>query len=510
MLLHEILELHESRQPGSPALVCDGRTLSFADLSTRVRRVSSAIAQLTEPGERVAFVGTNCAAWVECYYGVPRAGRILVFLNHRHAVPELLRTMRRSGASLVIGPAESVGPLREQGRGASPPFRVVDLEQYDELVAGSQEAPAPGALDPDSTAWIIYTSGTTGSPKGVMVTHASLTAAVEVTAACRPVAPDEVYLFAFPLCHIAGYNLINHHLHGRPVVLLAGFQPADFAEAARLHGATTTSLAATMLSDLLDHLEEEELELPTLRTIAYGAAPMPAALLRRADSLLKVGFAQGYGMTELSGNAVFLGPSEHRRGLDSDPGLLKAAGRPGPGVSLQVAGEDDRPVPPGELGEILLRGPQVTPGYWEDPESSRSALRGGWLHTGDMGILDDGGWLYVVDRKKDVIVTGGENVSTREVEDVLHGHPGVQDVAVVGVPDRRWGENVCAVVVPQPGWRLQAADLAQAVAAELAGYKKPRHVVMVEALPRNSSGKMVKGEVRRWLLENPRLLGRRL
>jgi len=269
-------------------------------------------------------------------------------------------------------------------------------------------------------------------------------------------------------------------------------------------------LAATMLSALLDHVEETgTTSVRTLRSIAYGAAPMPLTVLRRAARLLDADFAQGYGMTELSGNAVFLGPDEHRRGLAGDTWLLGAAGKPGPGVSVRVVDDNLSDMPTGEAGEIVVRGDQVMAGYWHDPVMTAEALQDGWFRTGDIGRFDAEGWLYVVDRKKDVIVSGGENISSRQVEEVLHLHPAVKEVAVVGVPDPRWGENVCAVVVPWPGQTIDGDDLVRTAREALAGFKVPRHVVTVEELPKNAAGKVMKAELRAWLAGDPSARGPR-
>jgi acyl-CoA synthetase (AMP-forming)/AMP-acid ligase II len=508
VLLHDLVDRSATETPDAAAVSVGATTVTFGALSARVAQVAGVVEALTDPGDRVAVIGENSLAWVECYYAVPRAGRVLVFLNHRLAPPELRAIVARSGATLLIGSTGDPEQLLP-GAGSIRSIRtILDLDRYEARVRRTAPAP-PVAAQADDPAWIIYTSGTTGSPKGATLTHASLLAAVSVTAACRTVAGDEVYLFPFPLCHVAGYNVLNHHRHGRHVVLLPRFDPADFVDAATRYGATSTSLAATMLEALLDHLDRHGRSVPTLRSVAYGAAPMPPTLIARASSQLGVELAQGYGMTELSGNAVFLDPEAHRRGLAGEQGLLAAAGRPGPGVALRLVDEDGRDVPVGAVGEILVRGAQVMAGYWDDDPATTHAIRDGWLHTGDVGRQDEAGLLYVVDRKKDVIVTGGENVASREVEDVLHSHPGVREVAVIGVPDPHWGENVCALVVPQPGGDDPASELVALARSRLAGFKAPRHVVLVDNLPKNASGKVLKAELRRWLTEHPELLGAR-
>jgi acyl-CoA synthetase (AMP-forming)/AMP-acid ligase II len=504
VLLHDLVARRAIENPAAPAVSLGETTMTFGELSARVSQVAAVVEALTDPGDRVAIVGENSLPWVECYYGVPRAGRVLVFLNHRLAPAELSDIVARSAATLVIQATGSSDQVVADARFLPSVRTVLDPERYDALVHRASPV-APRAARAHDPAWIIYTSGTTGSPKGATLTHASLLAAVDVTAASRPVARDEVYLFPFPMCHVAGYNLLNHHRHGRPVVLLPRFDPAAFVEAAARYQATTTSVAATMLDALLDHLDHSGDAVPSLRSVAYGAAPMPATLLARADSELGVDLAQGYGMTELSGNAVFLDPEAHRRGLTGEPRLLGAAGRPGPGVDVRLVDEKERDVAAGEEGEIVVRGAQVMVRYWEDEAATTDAMRSGWFHTGDVGRFDDG-WLYVVDRKKDIIVTGGENVASREVEDVVRSHPAVGDVAVIGVADSRWGENVCAVVVPRVGRTVPADELEKLVRSRLAGFKTPRHIVEVERLPTNASGKVLKAKLRRWLADHPEML----
>jgi acyl-CoA synthetase (AMP-forming)/AMP-acid ligase II len=251
-----------------------------------------------------------------------------------------------------------------------------------------------------------------------------------------------------------------------------------------------------MIAMLLDDPRTAGADFSTVRSIGYGASAIPAVVLRRAIERFGCDFAQGYGMTELAGNAVFLDAEAHRRGLAGDPHLLTAAGRPGPLLGLRIVDESGADVAPGTVGEIAVRGPQVTSGYWRDPVSTASSTRDGWFLTGDLGRRDAEGFLYVVDRKKDIVVTGGENVSSREVEDVLHMHHAVREAAVVGEPDPRWGENVCAFVALRAGAAVGEAELVEFVRARLAGYKRPKRVVFLDELPKNASGKVAKVELR--------------
>jgi acyl-CoA synthetase (AMP-forming)/AMP-acid ligase II len=327
----------------------------------------------------------------------------------------------------------------------------------------------------------------------------------------RPVDVDDVYVYPFPLCHVAGYNVLQRHANGRPVALLDGFDASRFCDVVEATSATSCSLAATMLASLLDLLgaePERRGQLTTLRSIGYGASPMPTPLLRRADAMLGVDLGQGYGMTELSGNAVFLDAATHRRGLDDDESILSAAGVPAPGVEVRIVDEDGTDLADGQVGEITVRAPQVMVGYLDDPEATAAAIVDGWLRTGDLGRLDDG-MLRVVDRRKDMIISGGENVASLEVEEAVMSHPTVSRVAVIGVPDAHWGENVCAVVVPVDADGFDVDAVETHVRSRLAGFKVPRHWWLVDALPVNAAGKVTKAELRRRVADDPSVVGPR-
>lgn len=523
-LLHQIADRAAERAGPQPAIYFGERVITFQELRARSIAVSRLAAQLVGPGQPLAMVGPNHPSWVECYYGVPRAGRTLLFLNHRLAAPELGSLIERSGATQLIGPAEELDRLAGLPRIAAGAVRTWPLEEWEAAVDSALEtAPervprGPAAAedlvtDPETPAWLLYTSGTTGRPKGAVLTHAGLLAAVRISDQVRPIDPDAVLLFPYPLCHIAGFNLLCHHLRQRPVVLMPRFEVADFLESARRYRVTHASMTATMVSAVLDEVArrpEARSALATLRGVAYGAAPMAPSLIRRLHEELGVQLTQGYGMTELGGLAVFLTPQDHDLAFAGAEHLLRSAGRPAPGVGVRVVDDQLRDVAVGQPGEIVVQSDQVMAGYWGDPESTRAALAGGWLRTGDLGTFDAEGWLYVLDRKKDVIVTGGENVASLEVEEaVLQSCPEVKQVAVVGVPDPHWGENVCAVVVTADGDPPDLALLQRRLRGRLAGFKLPRHVVAVPELPKNATGKVQKEVLRRWLADRPEVLGAR-
>lgn len=534
MFLHDIIDFAAGSSPRSTALVSDGRTISFGELEQRIRTVAALLTEVVEPGGVIVLIADNHFDFVTLMYAAPRAGAILAFGNTRHTPRELIDLVDTVDPTLVIlDPAQaerlednwgehrkrkllwSIGGGHDSARmdltavadrarrpGTTDRSTGAAADRFGSAPAGGTARPigarSIGAhlIEEGDCAWLIHTSGTTGRPKGVMLTHRSLVAAVTNTAIARPLADDDVYLFPFPLFHVAAYNVLHAHLRRRPVVLLPRFDATAVLDAIANEHVTCCSLAPTMLAMLLDHPDCTPALLADLRQISYGASSMPLHLLRRATrELPSCGLAQGYGMTELSGNAVFLSPVDHRRAAEGDSELLAAAGRPGPLTTVMIVDEDDREILDGSPGEILVRGDQVCAGYWRDPEASEASRLGPWLRTGDMGRMDDG-VLYVVDRKKDLIITGGENVSSREVEDVLSLHPAVSQVAVVGVPDERWGELVCAVVVAAQRMELDPDELMRWTDGRLAGFKRPRRVVVVEQLPLNASGKVDKVQVR--------------
>jgi acyl-CoA synthetase (AMP-forming)/AMP-acid ligase II len=477
VLLHDVLLEAAGRAPETRAVITPAATVTFAELLARVDARAAQIAACTDPGDRVAVLAENCVEYVELYYAVPYAGRVLVPLNHRLHPSEWTRTTARAGVRV---------------RYVSPAF--ADRVETDDAVRTVElgDTPAapftPPARSDGDVAWLIGTSGTTGDPKLAMLTDASLVAAVDATLGARPVGADDVLLTPFPLCHVAGYNVLVLHRRARPIVLQPTFDAPGLARLVRDHGVTMLSLAPTMIAMLLDDAGVDDADLATVRALGYGASPIPGPVLRRVVERWDWDCSQGFGMTELSGNAIFLGPEAHRAAAAGDARLLVAAGIPAPGVEVRL----------GDRDELLVRAAQVMRGYWEEPAATAVAVDAdGWLHTGDVARIDPDGVVTIVDRTKDIIVSGGENVASREVEEVLHAHPDVRDVAVVGIPDERWGEVVTAVVVPRAP--VAADDLVAHCRGQLAGFKAPRRIEFVDELPRTASGKVLKHQLREQL-----------
>ena len=480
MLLHDLLIDAVAHAAETPAVVTESESVTFAALLARVERRAAQIASMTARGDRVAVLAENCIEYVELYYAVPLAGRVLVPLNHRLHPHEWRATLSTSGATALFGEQ----PLLE--RCAAPLDHVIsfDLPPDPAPFVTPPAVNAPQVTNAAEIAWLIGTSGTTGSPKLAMLAHSNLLAAVDATLPARTVGPDDTLLTPFPLCHVAGYNVFVLHRRARPIVLQRSFDPVGLAQMVRNHRVTMLSLAPTMIAMLLDHPDVEDGDLATVRALGYGASPIPGPILRRVIERWNWDCSQGFGMTELAGNALFLGPEDHRTAAAGDARLLTAAGRPSPGVDVRLGADD----------ELLVRAPQVMHGYWNDPDATAVALADGWLHTGDVARIDDDGLVSIVDRKKDVIVSGGENVASREVEEVLHAHPAVRDVAVIGLPDERWGERVCAVVVTSEP--VEADVLIAHCRERLAGFKTPRRVEFADTLPRNAGGKVLKHVLR--------------
>jgi acyl-CoA synthetase (AMP-forming)/AMP-acid ligase II len=308
--------------------------------------------------------------------------------------------------------------------------------------------------------------------------------------------PDERNLMAFPLCHVAGYSVPVNHLRGGLVVLMRAYEPEQFMEMVQRYHITATAMAPTMLNFLLQHPRVQDFDLSSLRNIGYGAAAMPVEVLKAAIDKFGPIVYSGFGMTELGGNVLTFPKSAHVRAINGEEHLLASCGTPMCLADVKVVDDQMVECPPDVVGEIVIRAEQVLKGYWRNEEGTKAAFEGGWFHTGDMAKRDGEGFFYIVDRKKDMIITGGENVYSREVEEVVYTHPSVSEAAVIGLPDPTWGENVTAVVVLRDGMTATEDEIIAVCRDRLAGYKKPKKVLFVDEIPKNVSGKILKRELR--------------
>jgi acyl-CoA synthetase (AMP-forming)/AMP-acid ligase II len=505
MLLPDIVAYSARKYPNDPALYYENVVVTFADLHARMRRLANALLAVAAPGDRVAVLSENRPEYIDLYYGVPAAKMGLTFLNYRLNPKELVKIMNDSGARMLITEEKysettaavltdtpAVESLVVMGGGG--PAGSVD---YDEFIASAPDTDPPVVVTEDDLAWLIYTSGTTGMPKGAMLSHRNLLMSTVNAAAVATGGRDEVTLFPWPLCHVAGYVFPICHLLGTPVVLMRGYEPESFLAHLERYKVTSASMAPTMFNMLLDNPRIDEYDLSSIRRLGYGAAPMPVEVLRRAMARFPAtGFGTGFGMTELAGNVFSLPDEAHQAALRGDASVLQSVGQQMPLAAVRIVDDDMNDVGVGEVGELVVFGDQVTMGYWGNPDATKEAFAGGWFHSGDLAKWDAAGNCYIVDRKKDMIITGGENVYSREVEEVLYRHPAVAEAAIVGVPDVTWGENVVAVIQRRAGEDTSEAELITFCKDNLASYKKPKRVVFVDELPRNAAGKILKRELR--------------
>jgi long-chain acyl-CoA synthetase len=368
---------------------------------------------------------------------------------------------------------------------------------YEEELAGVQVAGVELAAGESNTFAIFFTSGTTGLPKGAMVSHLNLEANGYNQMIADGSLAEDVNLVATPLYHMGAlFMSVTYMMLGCTHVILEKFDPADWLDLVAKESATVSLLVPTMINAIVNAPQFERADVSTLRLIFYGGGPMPPAVLDRALEKLPCGFTQGYGLTETL-EATFLVAKDHLPdGTDDQRRRLKSAGREAVGAEIRIVGPEEDELAANQVGEILVRSRSVISGYWQNMKATRETIRDGWFHTGDLGYLDDQRYLFVVDRLKDMVVSGGMNIYTKEVEDILYDHPAVLEAAVYGIPDETWGERVTAAVVLRPGVAATADDLADHCCRYLAGYKRPRTFHFLDSLPKNPSGKILKRELR--------------
>ena len=509
MILGDILERNARLYGDREAVVFEGRRFTHRDHLARIHRLANAlIARGIRKQDRVAILARNCNEYMEVFGAAEIAGFIVVNLNYRLAIPELTvicndcaprvliySEMFADQARALAEVVDSIGLLIGID-GAPPATRVPGLAYDEALAAAPDTRPALRAL-PDDLVYIVYTSGSTGKPKGACYTHRAWMAGVRMQSHESHTLPDDRMLIVMPMFHIGGkIEHMGFSWFGATIVLHAAFDEAAILRSIREEKVTAAHLAPIMVQRLLDFPGFDKEDVATLRCIQYASAPMPLPLLERALDAFGPILAQVYGMTECLVATVLKAHQHRPEGDERDRRRLKSAGQPMFGLELRVVDEQDRDCAAGEIGEVIIRSPATMRGYWNNNTATVEALRDGWYRTQDLATMDEDGFVYVVDRKKDMVISGGENIYSWEVEEALRTHPAVAEVAVIGVPDAQWGESVKACVVLREGQGAGADDLIAHCRRLIASYKKPRSVDFLPALPRLFNGKVDKKALR--------------
>jgi acyl-CoA synthetase (AMP-forming)/AMP-acid ligase II len=497
--------LHRSLQqtPDQPATIFGDRVRTYAEQAGRVARLAGALRTLgVSDGERVAILSLNSDRYAELLFAVPWANGIINPVNIRWSPPEIVYSLVESDTAILFVDdafAPAVPALRDGHPGLTTVVHMGDgplpdgMLAYEALIDAA--APLPDVRrGGDAVAGLFYTGGTTGFPKGVMITHANLlTSALGSQATSPIVIAGGRLLHAAPMFHLADLAAWTaQSMVGGTHVIVPMFEPGAVLAAIQDHKVTNALLVPTMIQMLVDHPAVAEHDLSSMRLVLYGASPITESLLDRAmKAFPQADFIQAYGMTELAPVATMLTADDHRQGT-----RLRAAGRAAAHAEVRIFDPDDNEVPRGTVGEVVVRGGHVMQGYWNKPDETADALRGGWMHTGDGAYMDDEGYVFIVDRIKDMIISGGENVYSAEVENAVAQHPAVAACAVIGVPDDEWGERVHAVVVLKPGAEVTPDELRDHAKTLIAGYKAPRSFEFVDALPISGAGKVLKRELR--------------
>lgn len=481
--------------PDATAVIAGDRTFTYREFHERCQRLAGALDELgVAAGERVAILAANGHAYLETYVGVPASGRVVVPLNTRHAQPELAYALEDSGARVLITD-------RDPGALGAIVDHVISIgERYESALAGAAPAPLGEGVSEGDLAGLFYTGGTTGKSKGVMLSHRNLIANTFHWLATVPQYDQDRTLIIAPLFHAAGSNgVLGSIWTAGCQITLDAFDPERALDLIERHAVTETLGVPTMLAAMAEAQARKPRDVSSLRLLAHGGSPVATEVLRRCHKAFPgAQLVEVYGATELSPLATALVGEERLLGDGPEAGRSRSCGRPILGNAIRILNPGGQDVAPGEVGEVVVRGPNVMQGYWNKPEQTEAVLTDNGYWTGDLGYLDEDGYLYLVDRSKDMIVSGGENVYSTEVEEVLYLHEAVLEAAAFGVPDEKWGEAVWAVVVPREEFHnVDPQEIIGFCRARIAGYKVPKGIdIRHEPLPKSGPGKVLKRELR--------------
>ena len=495
----DIARVHGREKPDVTAFICDDRTTSYGEFDSRANRVANGLlAEGLGHQDRIAYIGKNSDHYFEMLMGGAKAGLVMVAVNWRLAPPEIAYILKDAKARVLFAGPEFAG-LVDQIRDELPDLkRIILIDDYPAW-RDAQDGTDPACVVSEADVAVqLYTSGTTGHPKGAQITHGNLNALRKES----DEQPDwnrwsdaDVSLVAMPNFHIGGTGWGLSGLYpGALNVVMPEFDPSLVLDFIQRYRISKIFLVPAAMQIIVRDPRARETDFSCMSHILYGASPIPLDLLRECMEVFGCGFAQMYGMTETTGTVCVLPPEDH------DPNgnpKMRSAGKPLPGVAIEIRDEDGKALPPGEVGEICIKGGSNMPGYWNLPEATEKTIgTDGWLRSGDAGYVDEDGYVYIHDRVKDMIISGGENIYPAEVESAIYGHPAIADVAVIGVPDDKWGEAVKACVVLKEGQSATPEDIITFTRERIAGFKCPKSIDFIEALPRNPSGKILRRELR--------------
>src|SRR5436190_9829820 len=472
------------------ALKLDDIVLNYAALDAAVARAAGMLrAKGVEVGDRVGLQMPNVPYFPIVYYGALRLGAVVVPMNPLLKGREVEYYLSDSGANVLVAWHGFAEPARQGAEGAGAELVLAEPGQFEQLLGGAEAVDDTTERADEDAAVIIYTSGTTGTPKGATLMHSNLASGAEVARELVDAGPDSVGLATLPLFHVFGMNsVMNMALHARGLLtLLPRFEPGKTLEIIQRDHVTSFAGVPTMYSALLLHPDREKYDVSSLDLCVSGGSAMPVELLHGFDEAFGAKVLEGYGLSETTGMGSFNVPDRERK--------AGSIGVPIGGTEMKVVDDDDNELPQGERGEIVMRGPFVMKGYWNKPEATEEVMKGGWFHTGDIATVDEDGYLFIVDRKKELVIRGGYNVYPREIEEVLYGHPAIREAAVIGMPHEQLGEEVAAAVALKDGAEATPEESRDDVKQRVAAYKYPRKVWIADDLPKTPTGKILKREI---------------
>jgi len=509
----DFLSIANAICPDRDLVVFEGERWSFSQANDRINRLANSLRDLgIGKGDRIGMLHVNCNQYVEIYFAAAKIGVIFVPLNFRAKTEELIYMINNAGAKALFVGSRYLGMIDNMLPQLPNVKTCISLGKdggealyYDDLISSSSPDEIDCEIGDDDITILMYTAGTTGRPKGVPLRHDGFVGYVLENV--EPANPEieERNLLTVPLYHVAGIQAMLAAVYGgRTIVMMRQFEAKEWMETVQRERATRAMLVPTMLKMIIDDPDFERYNLSSLKVITYGAAPMPFEIIKKAiKEMPGVNFINAFGQTETASTITTLGPEDHviegsKKERDKKlRRLTSSIGRPLPDVEVKIVDGEGNALPPLEVGEIMARGPRVMTGYWRDEDKTDQVItKEGWLRTGDKGWMDEDGYIYLAGRSDDMIIRGGENISPEEVENVLYSHPSIEEASVIGIPDPEWGQQPRAVVVLKEGEHAGAEEIMEYCRTKLAGFKRPRSVIFIDSLPRNTVGKVLRKDLR--------------